>query len=589
MKIERVEPAHWYAGMRNPRLQLMVSGPGIAAVQHVTVSTPGVRLERVVRADSPNYLFIYMDLRDAGPGVVTLTLDDCQLDYQLRSRERVGEERQGFSMADVLYLIMPDRFAQGRGHHRQVCGMAPYREDRRQPSLRHGGDLNGIREHLDYFADLGITALWLTPVLENNSADDEAGFSTYHGYAATDFYRVDPRLGTLDDYRRLCDEAHAHGLKVVMDLVFNHCSIDHPWLSDLPFQDWVNRIDGPAYLTNYKLTPVLDPYASDVDRRETIEGWFTPAMPDLNLRNPHLRRYMTQNVKWWIETVGIDGVRMDTFPYVHAAPMSQCLRELREEYPHFNIVGETWVTEPAYTAAWQGDLPTVMDFAFFDRMNRAKEEETDDWFDGLNRIYNTLCYDYLYRDPSSVMAFLDNHDTDRFLGDSHDVPALKQALALLLTIRRIPQLYYGTEILMNGTKQGCDGRVRRDFPGGFPGDRRNAFADGGRTRVQQQMFQWLSRLLHWRSKSAAVTRGSQKHFIPQEGVYVVARQYEEEHVLTILNGTSHSATLHVSRYAEVIGSATTARDVLTGRSVSLTHDLSLRPRQSLVLEYRVSH
>lgn len=585
MKIERIAPLHWYAGMRNPHLQLMISGPGVGRVSNITVSSPDVSVERVVRPDSPNYLFVYLDLTAARPGVLTLMLDDCRQEYVLKSRERAGDERQGFSMSDVLYLLMPDRFARGSRHLSHVSGMAPYRENRRQPSMRHGGDINGIREHLDYFVELGVTALWLTPVLENNSPDGREHTSTYHGYATTDFYRVDPRLGSLDDYRRLCDEAHARGLKVVMDLVFNHCSTDHPWLTDLPFRDWVNRIEGPDYLTNYKLTPVLDPYAAEVDRRETVEGWFTTDMPDLNLRNRHLRRYLTQNVKWWIETVGIDGVRMDTYPYVHAGPMAQCMRELREEYPHFNIVGETWVTEPAFTAAWQDALPTVMDFTFFDRVNRAKGEETDDWFDGLNRVYNTLCYDYLYRNPASVMAFLDNHDTDRFLGDGRDVSVLKQALALLLTIRRIPQLYYGTEILMSGAKQGCDGRVRRDFPGGFPGDRRNAFAVEGRTRAQQQMFEWLSRLLHWRRTSAAVTRGTQKHFIPQDGVYVIARQYEDQRVLTVLNGTSRTAVLRVSRYAEVIGSDTKARDVLTGCEVSLLHDLSLRPRQSLVLEF----
>ena len=307
-------------------------------------------------------------------------------------------------------------------------------------------------------------------------------------------------------------------------------------------------------------------------------------------------RYLIQNSKWWIETVGIDGIRMDTYPYAYADAMAQWMKELTDEYPNFSTVGETWVTEPAYTAAWQtgsrvagafGDsyLKTVMDFSFFDKLNQAKGEETDDWWQGLNRLYNSFVYDYLYPNPSSVMAFIDNHDTDRFLGDGHDTLALKQALALLLTVKRIPQLYYGTEILMNGTKAVTDGNVRKDFPGGFPGDKRNAFTREGRTQAQQQMFQWLSRLLHWRQNNPVISHGTMKQFIPYKGIYVIARQHDGNTVLTILNGTSSEATMQVDRYREVIGTATRARDVLTGRYYNLGTDLKLKPRQSLVLSY----
>ena len=370
--------------------------------------------------------------------------------------------------------------------------MRTYKEDRTQPSLRHGGDLNGIREHLDYFNELGVTALWLTPVLENDSPDDERGYSTYHGYATTDYYRVDPRFGTNEDYRRLCDEAHAKGLKVVMDMIFNHSGFEHPWTQDMPTKDWLNLPDwlkesqgtsnptGTSFQqTSYKLTPVKDPYASQVDLRETVDGWFVPTMPDLNQRNPHVMTYLIQNSKWWIETIGIDGIRMDTYPYADAKGMARWMKELDEEYPNFNTVGETWVTEPAYTAAWQKDsklskdnsyLKTVMDFSFFEKLSQAKNEETDAWWQGLNCLYNSFVYDYLYEDPDHVMAFVDNHDTDRFLGNGRDSLMLKQALALLMTVRRIPQMYYGTEIMMNGTKEVTDGNVRKDFPGGFPGD-----------------------------------------------------------------------------------------------------------------------
>ena len=618
--IDRIEPTDWYVGMKNPTVQLMVYGNGIRDVQSVTTDYPGVVIDSIVRLDSPNYLLLYLNLSGAQPGTMTLKFDKQKVQYQLKAREMSGDKRKGFTNADVLYMLMPDRFAQGAGHQAQVKGMRAYKEDRTQPSLRHGGDLNGIREHLDYFCDLGVTALWLTPVLENDSPDDERGFSTYHGYATTNYYRVDPRFGTNADYRRLVDEAHAKGLKVVMDMIFNHSGFEHPWTLDPPTKDWLNlpewlkeskgtsKAEGTSFLqTSYKLTPVVDPYASKVDLRETVEGWFVPTMPDLNQHNPHLMRYLIQNSKWWIETVGIDGIRMDTYPYAYADAMAQWMKELDEEYPHFNTVGETWVTEPSYTAAWQsraawspklGDdrglnqaplgetyLKTVMDFSFYDKINRAATEETDGWFAGLNLLYNSFVYDYLYPNPSSVMAFIDNHDTDRFLKNGHDTLMLKQALALLLTVNRIPQLYYGTEILMNGTKEVTDGNVRKDFPGGFPSDTRSAFTREGRTKAEQQMFQWLSRLLHWRQGNKVITQGSQTQFIPYGGVYVIARQLKGKTVLTVLNGTTKAAAMEVARYAEVIGETTRAKDVLTGRYYDLKKNIELKPRQSLVLEF----
>ena len=604
--INRIEPTDWYVGMKNPTLQLMVYGQGIRDVQDVTTDYPGVSIDSLVRLDSPNYLLIYLNLRGAQPGTMTLkcTMHNSQftIKYQLKQREMSGDKRMGFTNADVLYMLMPDRFAQGAGHNPQVKGMRTYKEDRSQPSLRHGGDLNGIREHLDYFCELGVTALWLTPVLENDSPDNAQGYSTYHGYATTNYYRVDPRFGSNADYRRLVDEAHDRGLKVVMDMIFNHSGFEHPWISDMPSRDWLNiappsapsgAVGGAFILTSYKLTPVKDPYASEVDLRETVDGWFVPTMPDLNQRNPHLMTYLIQNSKWWIETVGIDGIRMDTYPYADAQAMARWMKELDEEYPNFNTVGETWVTEPAYTAAWQKNsklsetnsyLKTVMDFSFYDKINRAATEETDGWFAGLNLLYNSFVYDYLYEDPDHVMAFIDNHDTDRYLKNGHDTLMLKQALALLLTVRRIPQLYYGTEILMGGTKEVTDGNVRKDFPGGFPGDTHNAFTREGRTKAEQSMFQWLSRLLHWRQNNPVITRGRQTQFIPYEGVYVIARRYGGKTVMTVLNGTTKAATMQVKRYAEVIGSTQRAKDVLTGRYYDLSRDVQLKPRQSLVLE-----
>ena len=618
--IDRIEPTDWYVGLKNPQVQLMVYGQGIRDVANVTTDYPGAVIDSIVRLDSPNYLLVYMNLRDAQPGTMTLNFGKTKVQYQLKQREMSGDKRMGFTNADVLYMLMPDRFAQGANHPKQVKGMRHYVEDRSKPSLRHGGDLNGIREHLDYFKELGVTALWFTPVLENDSPDTKNDFATYHGYATTNYYKVDPRFGSNEDYKRLCDEAHQKGLKIVMDMIFNHSGFEHPWTKDMPSKDWLNtpewlneqqsgrdpmtgftaNADGSepaksAYLqTSYKLTPVVDPYASEVDLKETVEGWFVPSMPDLNQHNPHLMRYLIQNSIWWIETVGIDGIRMDTYPYAYADAMAQWLKELDAEYPNFNTVGETWVTEPAYTAAWQKDsklseknsyLKTVMDFSFFDKLGLAKDEETDGWWKGLNRLYNSFVYDYLYPNPSSVMAFIENHDTDRYLGNGKDTLALKQALALLLTVNRIPQLYYGTEVLMNGTKEKTDGDVRKDFPGGFPGDTHNCFTKEGRTQSEQAMFTWLSRLLHWRQGNDVIIKGKQIQFTPFHGIYVIARQYQGKTALTILNGTSKPATLEVERYAEVIGKTSKAKDILTNRYYDLSKNFDLKPRQSLILEF----
>lgn len=594
--ITRIEPENWFAGMKNPQVQLMVYGHNIREAQ-VSTDYPGAKIDSLVRLDSPNYLLIYINLNGAKPGNMPLTFTQGgskkRVMYAIKPRTMQGENRKGFTNADVLYMLMPDRFANGNPKNDVVKGMRDELCNRNEPSLRHGGDIEGIRQHLDYFKELGVTALWFTPLLENNRPADEGKYSTYHGYATTNYYRVDPRFGTNDDYKALVSEAHQKGLKVVMDMIFNHCGDYHPWNLDAPSKDWFNN---PNYglQTSYKLTPVLDPYASKVDMRETVDGWFVKSMPDLNQRNPHLMRYLIQNSEWWIETVGIDGIRMDTYPYADRDAMALWMKTLNDEYPNFNTVGETWVTEPAYTAAWQKDsklsktnsnLKTVMDFAFFDRLSMAKHEETDDWWKGLNRIYNVLCYDYLYTNPSSVMAFIENHDTDRFLGNGKDSTALKQAYALLLTMNRIPQLYYGTEVLMNGTKEVTDGNVRKDFPGGFPGDTHNCFTREGRTRAENAMFDWTSRLLHWRQGNEAISKGKQTQFIPWHGVYVLARQYKGKNVMTILNGKRQTAKMEVGRYVEIIGTHATARNVITGQAVDLSKDIELTPRETLIIEF----
>lgn len=611
IKIDRIEPTDWYVGMKDASLQLMVYGKGVRDMD-VDVQYPGVKIDSLVRLESPNYLLVYLNLEGAQAGEMNLVFKQGKksqkVKYALKNREMAGEKRIGFSNEDVLYMLMPDRFANGNPKNDAFKTMRDKDCNRQAPSLRHGGDLEGIRQHLDYFNELGVTALWFTPVLENDSPNDGKN-STYHGYATTNYYRVDPRFGTNEEYKGLISEAHAKGLKVVMDMIFNHCGFDHPWIADMPAKDWFNcpewlapenqkegdvKVNDKYLQTSYKLTPVLDPYASKIDFHETVDGWFVPSMPDLNQRNPHVIKYLIQNSEWWIESVGIDGIRMDTYPYADRDAMALWMKTLDIEYPNFNTVGETWVTEPAYTAAWQKDsklseknsyLKTVMDFAFFDRINQAKNEQTDDWWNGMNRIYNVLCYDYLYPNPKSVMAFVENHDTDRFLGTGKDSVALKQALALLLTMNRTPQLYYGTEVLMNGTKQETDGHVRKDFPGGWSGDEHNCFTAEGRTQAENNMFRWLSKLLHWRQGNKVVTEGKQIQFTPRKGVYVIARQYQGKSVMTVINGTKEPAQLEVARYAEIIGDTEKAKDVITGKNVLINKDVKLRPRQTLILEF----
>ncbi len=613
VSVDRIEPTNWYVGMKDTSLQLMVYGKDVRNAD-VEINYPGVRIDSIARLDSPNYLLVYLNIDGAKAGEMTLNFkqgkQSKKVKYELRDRAMAGDKRIGFTNEDVLYMLMPDRFANGNPQNDVIKTMRDKTCDRNAPSLRHGGDLEGIRQHLDYFKELGVTTLWFTPVLENDNPSDGKS-SSYHGYATTDYYKVDPRFGTNDEYKRLIDEAHQNGLKVVMDMIFNHCGYYHPWVADLPSKDWLNtpewledqakdNKDGiiktnEKYLqTNGKLTTVLDPYASKFDLHQTVDGWFVPTMPDLNQRNPHVLKYLIQNSEWWIETVGIDGIRMDTYPYADADAMALWMKTINNEYPNFNTVGEAWVTEPAFTAALQKDsklseknshLKTVMDFAFFDRINQAKNEETDDWFSGMNRVYNVFCYDYLYPNPKSVMAFVENHDTDRFLGEGKDTVALKQAMALLLTINRIPQVYYGTEVLMNGTKAITDGYVRCDYPGGWTGDKHNAFTAEGRTKAENDMFNWMSRLLHWRQGNEVITKGSQTQFCTHKGIYVIARQYNGKNVMTIINGKREANELDVKRYAEIIGNAEKAIDVTTGHNVIINHNIKLRPRQAMILEF----
>jgi len=583
-----VEPAFWWSGMKNPELQLMVYGENIASFRP-SVSYPGVKLKSSVALESPNYLLVYLDVENAQPGSfdITFTKDKKQIKmpYELKARKKDACKIKGFDSSDVLYLIMPDRFANGDPSNDNLVMKTAYKTDRNDPSARHGGDLAGIEKHLDYIEDLGVTAIWLNPVLEN---DMQGG--SYHGYATTNYYRVDPRFGTNEDYVRLIDKTHAKGMRVVMDMIFNHCGSDHIWMKDVPSKDWFNNLDKYVETSHVKEV-YFDPYASEYDTRRMVDGWFVPSMPDLNQRNPHVATYLIQNSIWWIEYSGVDGIRQDTYPYADYKMMVDWCNAIYREYPDYNIVGEAWMNQTMGTAFWQKDskfnergntmLKSVMDFRLMGLSHSAFFGDAG----GMQALYEHLAYDYAYADIYNVLRFLDNHDTDRFLPAMPEkLDAFKQGIAFMLTIPGIPQFYYGTELLMNGTKQKGDGYIRLDVPGGWPGDAVNQFEVSGRTDIQNEAWNYMQKLLKWRKGNEVIAKGKMKHFVPQNGVYVYARNLNGKQVVVIMNGNAKESVLPLDRYGEILKGYTSGKDVITGKVVSLQKELTLGAKDVLVLE-----
>lgn len=595
-QINSVEPPYWWTGMANDTLQIMLSGPRIGLTETSMKTYEGVSLIESVKLDSPNYLLLYLTVSDtAKPGVLDFTFSDgkkkAALRYELKERSK-AVKAQGFDASDVLYLIMPDRFARaGATTDAEASRGLEYavEVDRADLNARHGGNIAGMEQHLGYIDSLGVTAIWVNPVLEN----DMPGGS-YHGYATTDYYRIDPRFGTNGQWRDFVGKAHDRGIKVVMDMIFNHSGSNHRWMKDMPSRDWYNFPDS-AVTTNFRLSTLHDPYVSDYDKKRTVDGWFVTAMPDLNQRNPHLRRYLSQNSIWWIEDSGIDGIRMDTYPYADERAMASWIDDVMAEYPGFNIVGECWYGNEGGEAYWQrgskvnpnGDprLPTVMDFVLSIKARDAFKGQTDR-LEGLNTIYDHLALDYLFPDPTHILTFLDNHDTDRFLlEEPDDLGWWKQAITFLLTSRGIPQIYYGTELLMNGTRAaGGDGNVRRDMPGGFPGDKTDAFTAAGRTDKQNEAFDFIQKLLQWRRSNEAIARGSLKHFMPENGLYVYQRRSGDKEVTVILNGNDSPVTTTMERTLEILPYGSQRRDMLTGETITISPEMTFSPRQILILE-----
>lgn len=598
LKVDRIDPPHWWAGMNNPSLQLQVYGPGIKNADVSVADYPGVKLDSVARLNgSDNYLFLYLNIApDTKPGKLDITFREGKqskkVAYELRKRT-MQKGAQGFDSSDVLYMIMPDRFADGNPGNNQVKSMRfPVGAERDNINRRQGGDLKGIADHIDYLDQLGVTAIWLNPVLENDMP-----YGSYHGYATTDYYQVDPRFGTNAEYVALIDTLHDHGMKTVMDMIFNHSGSEHIWFRDRPSSDWFNFPD-TVLITNHKLGTVMDPYSSDFDRVLMTDGAFVKEMPDLNQRNPHLMKYLSQNSIWWIEEAGIDGIRMDTYVYADKDAMAGWVTDVMSEYPDFNIVGECWYDAPPRASYWQtgskladtdSKLPTVMDFPLMILSREAAPyyEETGFWDGGFNKIYNHMGLDFIYAEPKNVLRFLDNHDTERFITSlPENLDGWKQGLALLLTVPGIPQIYYGTELLMHGTRQGGDGNVRLPIPGGFPGDTVSEFEATGRSDMQNEAFDFLSTLLNWRKGSKAVSDGSMKHFAPNGPLYLYERKDSSsgEQVVVMLYGSEEAMDIDMSRYAEVLKPGDKFRDVITGEEIVIEPEMYFPGRTTLVLQ-----
>ena len=588
----RVEPPNWWVGMRDTTLQLMLYGEDLA---HYTpaIDYKGLTLLSWHPGASSNYLFLTLSFgTEVRPGKVEVHLSrsghaGISFEYELKPREKPSEAFRGFDASDVIYLITPDRFANGNPGNDVVEGMKEQRVDRTHDYARHGGDIRGMIDHLDYIEGMGFTAIWPSPLLTNDMPR-----TSYHGYAITDFYQVDPRFGTLEEYIALSREARSRGIKLIMDQVVNHCGLSHWWMKDLPFRDWIHYQEAylagkPFTVTNHRRTVNQDPYASRADRELMNEGWFVPSMPDLNQGNPFLATYLIQNSIWWVETLQLGGIRQDTYPYPDKGFMADWARAIMEEYPNFNIVGEEWSYNPLLVGYWQHGahnrdayqsyLRSTMDFPLQKALVQALNDE-EGWDSGLNVLYEALANDFNYPRPSDLLFFGDNHDMDRLftqLGES--IPRMEMALAFILTTPRIPQVYYGTEVLMqNSDKPGDHGRIRTDFPGGWEGDPKNGFTGEGLTVEQTRMQEYLRRLLTFRKQSQAIQNGDLIHFAPKDGIYLLSRTEGEETVVVILNKNESPFTLSLRRFEELGLYGLALRNVLTDERIEWSESLRLK-------------
>lgn len=593
-QLSKVEPPFWYAGMQNPQLQIMFYGKNIS--QYNVTAPTNIPVTSVIRTENPNYLFVTINTAGLSPSdvVFSFSLKGKQAftrTYELRARKQRSRMRKGYDSSDVIYLLMPDRFANGNPNNDNTTDTAE-KADRTINNGRHGGDLQGIIEHLDYIQQTGATTIWSTPLCEDN---DPRG--SYHGYAQSDVYRIDPRYGSNDDYLKLSSELHKRGMKLVLDYVTNHWGAEHWMIKDLPTYDWIHQFPGYAQ-SNYRMTTQFDTNRAESDKRYCVDGWFVKSMPDLNQSNPLVVTYLTQNAIWWIEYADLDGFRVDTYSYNDKEGIAKWTKAITDEYPYFNIVGEVWMHDQAQMAYWQKDsrigaidnynsyLPSVMDFTLHDAIGSVFNEDQPSWDRGIVKVYENFTNDFLYPNINNMLVFAENHDTQRFNHlYGNDIRKYKLAMALIGTIRGIPQVYYGSEIGMAGNKDQGDGDIRRDFPGGWPGDTQNAFNRAGRTAEQNAYFDFTSRLFNWRKTASVIHHGKTKHFLPENNVYVYFR-YDDNHlVMIVLNNHPERQTIKTDRFREILN-ASKGRDILTEQTVDLSSQITIEGKTPMIIEIR---
>ncbi len=590
--IDRVEPPFWWQGFENKELQIMIHGHGTARFD-VAVDYPGIEVNRVEPVENENYLFVYVAIdASAKPGIFDIVLKNDDLtvvhEYELKQKNPDPAHTKGFSAADAIYLITPDRFANGDLLNDSVQGFGD-QLDRDDDYGRHGGDFAGLTDSVPYIRDMGFTAIWLNPVLENAMPE-----ASYHGYATTDFYKVDPRFGSNEQYRSFVTQAKAEGLGVIMDMIVNHIGSEHWWVNDLPTSDWLNEPDERPISTHARTT-IQDPYASEFDKSAHADGWFVDAMPDLNQRNPLLADYLTQNAIWWIEYLGLSGIRMDTQPYPDKHYMGEWSRRIMEEYPQFNLTGEEWSANPVIVSYWQrgkenhdgfvSAMPSMLDFPIQIALRNVLNAQEPEWGSVWTPLYEMLGNDHLYPDPGNLVIFPDNHDMDRIYTQVGENDALyRMAIAYYLTMRGVPQFFYGTEVLLSHPGTTSHGAIREDFPGGWQGDTQNAFTGEGLDDKQRDAQAFMRRLLTWRKSKHVIHSGQLMQFTPIKSVYAYFRYDENDTVMVVFNRGNELVALDMERFTERLGNSTQARDVISDRRFNIDATLDLEPMSVLILE-----
>ena len=594
INLSHVEPGNWWVGMKHHQVQVLLHGPQIA---NYTPSVKGLNVLGIIKTENPNYLFITVETQDKNAGTYPIILSDkkkkevARFEFKLEERIYQSANREGFSSKDVIYLLMPDRFANLYPGQDTYVGMTePGNRD--LPGGRHGGDIQGIIEHLNYIKELGATTIWTTPLLEDN----EPTYS-YHGYAQSDLYKVDPRYGNNSWFKEMVLEAHRQNLKVIKDEVPNHWSSKHWMMKDLPTKTWIHEF--PTFTrSSYRTSTQMDPYASESDVRASEDGWFDTSMPDLNQANPLVLNYLIQNTIWWVEFAELDGLRVDTYSYNDKEAIAKWTKVIMDEYPNFNMVGEVWMHDQAQISYWQKDspisslqsynsnLPAVMDFTLHDAFTQAFNEPEQGWDKGMVRFYENFVNDFLYKDQNNLLIFFENHDTQRFNEYCPKIEDYKLATTLLATTRGIPQIYYGSEIGMKGDKGKGDADIRRDFPGGWPGDTNNAFTDKGRTEEQKAYFDFSKKIWNWRKGKSVIHSGSFTQFLPQNNVYVYFRHNENETVMVVLNNSKEAQTLDLSRFNDLIKKHKRSLDIISGNTIPLERTLTIDSKKSYILELK---